>query len=563
VRGPLIGILLMGFALPAAAVPAVDDPNLLVELVVSDLNTPTTMAFIGPDEFLVLEKSTGQVIRVANGVRSLALDLDVESAGERGLLGIAVHPDFGQGMGRDWVYLYYTASKSMGDEVSGGADYENHVDRFEWNNVNHRLVDPVVPIDVFPSPVPTHNGGPLVFGPDGKLYGVNGDGNRSGAAQNNESNPVFDDTGIIFRLNDDGSVPTDNPFYSDNAQDDPEDRYFAYGVRNSFGLAWDPTIDGDLWDTENGPNAYDEINWVPAGFNSGWTDIMGPGAAPAGLVSIPGSLYLEPAYSALVPPAFTGIAFASTNTSLGGAYEGDLFAADYNNGQVYAFDVNAMRDGVASADKVAVNQNELNGFRIAHGFDGGITDLEEGPDGDLYLVAIAIGQVWRIRGAQLSHDLAITSLKSPKKVTFKPDPKLKTLKLALENRGAATETVANQGQLDALIDVDIQSLGGTCAADIPAYSVAPPKSGFPVSWAPGQKLKLGLDIIWECINDEAKTSKGEDHDDFTLAATVKLMDALGETDDDPSNDGCPRAPSGNDKGCGKQATPFRVDLILK
>jgi hypothetical protein len=96
----------------------------------------------------------------------------------------------------------------------------------------------------------------------------------------------------------------------------------------------------------------------------------------------------------------------------------------------------------------------------------------------------------------------------------------------------------------------------------PSWSVQPPKKGFPVTWEPGKKLSLAIDIAWACINDEAKTSKGEDHDDYSLEA-MAVLGALGETDEDTSNDVCPRAPAGDDKGCGKQATSFRVDLILK
>ena len=76
---------------------------------------------------------------------------------------------------------------------------------------------------------------------------------------------------MIFRINDDGTAPSDNPF----ASQPNLAKYYAYGIRNGFGLAFDP-LSGELWDTENGPNAYDEINLVRPGFNSGWERIMGP-----------------------------------------------------------------------------------------------------------------------------------------------------------------------------------------------------------------------------------------------------------------------------------------------
>jgi hypothetical protein len=161
------------------------------------------------------------------------------------------------------------------------------------------------------------------------------------------------------------------------------------------------------------------------------------------------------------------------------------------------------------------------------------------------------------------HDLAFTSLKPPKKVTFKPDPPMgKALKLSLQNLGTATETIQNQGQLDDLIDVNFARLGSMTCPE-PMLTRLPPKGGFPFQWEPSKKLSIGLQLQWSnCQNDPLATSKAETHDDFTLEASVDLS-ALGETDADPSNDACPRAAAGDDKGCGKQATPFRVDLILK
>ena len=102
-----------------------------------------------------------------------------------------------------------------------------------------------------------------------------GDLNRNGKLQNFPAGHTSDDTSVILRLNPDGSVPTNNPFFSQGGK---RAKYYAYGVRNSFGLAFDPLTSGSgaLWMTENGPNVFDEINRVRAGFNSGWEQIMGP-----------------------------------------------------------------------------------------------------------------------------------------------------------------------------------------------------------------------------------------------------------------------------------------------
>jgi aldose sugar dehydrogenase len=559
---PLLALLLASLAFAAHAQPMLEDGDLAVELVIDGLDAPTTLAFLGENDFFVLQKDDGQVVRVTNGTPDLVLDLDVNNCDERGLLGIALHPDFATANPK-YVYLYYTASSVSDDEGQPNCGARsNRLDRFVWNGVN--IVGPAVTLHTFPSPATTHNGGPLAFGPDGKLYGVNGDGQLNGRAQNNEMVATFDDTGVIFRLNDDGTIPTDNPFDADAMQDDPEDRYFAYGIRNSFGLAFDPLSD-DLWDTENGSTSDDEVNRVVSGANSGWRDIMGPGMAPAGLVNQAGSTYIQPAYSIEDPVAPTGLAFASMATTLGDAYVGDLFVADYGLGNIYQYEVNDARTGIDEADLHANNQSELNGFLFASGFTGGITDLKEGPDGDLYAVDIGAGEVWRITGVggMATHDLAFTSLKPPKAVAFTPDPPAgKPLKLSLQNAGTATETIDNQTQLDDLVELTFTRLGDMSCAP-PAATILPPKSGLPFDWAPNKKLSLGIELAWnDCFNDLERTTKTEDHDDFTLEATVDLS-ALGETDGDATNDGCPRAPVGDDKGCGKQPQPFRIDLYLK
>src|SRR5262249_47813520 len=156
----------------------------------------------------------------------------------------------------------------------------------------------------------------------------------------NSSTGAPDDTGIIFRINDDGSVPSDNPFFS---QGGPLARYYGYGVRNSFGLAFDP-ITGELWDSENGPDSYDEINLVLPGFNSGWNKIMGPDSRDAqnlaDLVFFPGSQYGDPKFSWLETVGPTALVFLNS-ARLGAEYQNDLFVGDIKNGNLYVLRVNA------------------------------------------------------------------------------------------------------------------------------------------------------------------------------------------------------------------------------
>jgi hypothetical protein len=264
-----------------------------------------------------------------------------------------------------FVYLYYTESGNGSDTTTGNpTPLGNRVYRYTWNGT--ALVSPTLLLDLPVAPGPNHNGGVIAFGPDGKLYVVIGELNRNGQLQNISTGAAPDDTGVILRINDDGTTPTDNPF---SALGSPIDRYYAYGVRNSFGLTFDP-ITGKLWDTENGPNNFDEINLIEAGQNSGWNRIMGPVARdPQGttdLVQFMGSHYADPKFSWLTTVGPTAIVFLHS-PRLGIDYEDDVFVGDINNGRLYHFRVNATRDGFdfftpGLADLVADSGPELKSF---------------------------------------------------------------------------------------------------------------------------------------------------------------------------------------------------------
>ena len=188
------------------------DPSLRVNEVVGGLSQPTAMVFIGPGDLLILQKGDGRVRRVINGVLQAGevLDVAVDTASERGLLGVALHPNFASNF---FVYLYYTQSSSASDN---GSPLDNRVVRYTWNG--SKLINPTLIISLPVTPGPNHNGGAMTFGPDGKLYIVIGDLNRDGQLQNFPAGAGPDDTGVIFRINDDGSIPMDNPFFSQGGQ---------------------------------------------------------------------------------------------------------------------------------------------------------------------------------------------------------------------------------------------------------------------------------------------------------------------------------------------------------
>ncbi len=326
-------------AAPQAAAQQLVDPTLSLRVVTTNLGAPAGMAFIGDSDALVLDKQTGQVKRVdihTGAVLKVVLDLSVNNFSERGLLGIALHPDFPR---TPKVYLYHTERTSTGYPNGGGPNglvpssvgdtsvalatplLGNRLDRFTWSQVDGgsltfdknlirlralqtEMNDPSIPA----LRNGNHDGGKIVFGRDEKLYVVIGDNGRRGNMQNltlaqikalpnvatqwTFDGKVQDDefggpgpdnahfTGVVLRLNDDGSTPRDNPFFEVGERMSGEvganiQKVFSYGRRNSFAMAFDP-YGGGLWIQENGGRAFDEIGLVTAGSNGGWIQTMGP-----------------------------------------------------------------------------------------------------------------------------------------------------------------------------------------------------------------------------------------------------------------------------------------------
>jgi glucose/arabinose dehydrogenase len=293
------------------------------------------------------------------------------------------------------IFLYYTTVDEVSDEL------KNMVYKYTWNG--QTLENPTPILDLPAIPGPNHDGGKLMLGPDNYLYGVIGDLNHDGMLQNFPEGSSPDDSGIIFRINaTDGTPAADNPFSSD--PDDPLSKYFAYGIRNSFGLAFDP-VTKTIWDTENGPASNDEINIVDPGFNSGWQTIMGPisssGNTESDLVNFEGSHYADPVLTWLDPPALTDIEFLNS-TSLGEAYYNNMFVGDNNNGNLYYFEMNPERNGLvvdAISDLVVDKEEEQDSIIFGSGF-GSITDLVTGPDdGYLYVLSFGNGIIYRITSA--------------------------------------------------------------------------------------------------------------------------------------------------------------------
>jgi glucose/arabinose dehydrogenase len=284
-----------------AAGPALVDKNLQVSAVASGLNQPTSFAFIGANDVLVLEKASGRVIRAQGNTLTTVLDLAVNNFSERGLLGIALHPAFPS---TPQVFLYWTES-TTGSDTAVPADTPvlgNRIDSFVWNGSNLTQGANIIRIrarqeDAGQPPRGNHDGGVIRIGPDNKLYVFVGDLGRRGNLQNLRCGPVNDSrcppntptpddqfggpapdnahlSGIVLRLNLDGTAPSDNPFFAAGAAMGGEvganiQKLFSYGHRNSFGMAFDPES-GGLWLQENGDDSFSELNRVTAGMDGGW-----------------------------------------------------------------------------------------------------------------------------------------------------------------------------------------------------------------------------------------------------------------------------------------------------
>jgi len=392
------------FGQQQSLLPQLNDKVLRVEPVIEEeLLFPTSMVFIDNTTLLVTQKNDGNVIPIINGtVKSQpAISVEVNNEGLKGLLAIeAMEKLSSSSSNTKFVFLYFTESYEE--------QTRNRVYRYEWNQENQVLVNGTMILDLPAESESIHNGGKLEVDRNSNLYGVIGDLGRDGQLQNVRQGNTADDTSVIFRIVQNGSGVDDNPFFK--SSNERMQKYYAYGIRNSFGLAIDP-ISGLLWDTENGPDSYDEMNIVYPGFNSGWNQIMGPISHSTSveqaelqeeLVIFDGSKYADPIFSWKDPVGPTDLEFLNS-TALGLGYAYNLFVGDINNGNLYYFEVNDNRTGIMLEengledleDQVADDVEELSQIVFGTGFDGGITDIETGPDGFLYVLTFN-GSIYRI-----------------------------------------------------------------------------------------------------------------------------------------------------------------------
>ena len=390
--------------------PIILDADLRVEEVVGGLEFPTSMVFLGPNDFLVLEKQSGTVKRVLDGVvlASPVLDVSVANENERGMLGIAVERNIDSQTiinPHAYVFVTFTESDEDGSDDCSSSDIckqeggpiGNRLYRYEL--VNNQLTNPKLLLDLPGTPGPAHNGGVLKIGHDNNIYLTVGDLScECTKAANNQDGGQPDGRAAILRMTLKGEPVPDGSIIGEN---NPLNLYYAYGIRNSFGIGFDP-VTGSLWDTENGPGENDEINLVEPGFNSGHKLIQGMvnDEQDVFLLEDFGGLgrYSDPEFvwTDVVGP--TAVTFLDSN-KLGQRFTNDMFVGDVHRGNLYHFELNQDRTelslGGPLKDKVADDDEELEGVIIGRNL-GGISDLEVGPDGYLYIVSVGLGKIFRL-----------------------------------------------------------------------------------------------------------------------------------------------------------------------
>ena len=383
----LIGQNIIVYGQDSTELPRVNDTNLQIQKYSSGFKFPTGMSFLGPDDILVIEKNTGKVKEIKNGtVVGTVLDVNVANVSERGLLGIAVASE------PKYVFLFYTETEN----ADGGNVLGNRLYRYEYDD--GKLVNPKLLLDVPTKPGPSHNGGVLKIGPDNKsVYLVIGNLNYVQnltfitKAQNNKDGPPPDGRGGVLRVTFDGGVVEDKGVLGD---EDPLNKYYAYGIRNSFGIGFD-AVTGNLWETENGRSTDDEINLVLPGFNSGWREVIGFSNETdkfneENLETFGGKgTYSDPEFIWRDTIAPTSVLFIHTD-NLGPKYKDNLFVGSVKNGTIFNFPLDETRAHLVLtgplADKTADHNQETGSVTFGRNF-GIITDLQIGPDGNLYVLS--------------------------------------------------------------------------------------------------------------------------------------------------------------------------------
>lgn len=369
-----------------AAVNAATLPAGFTETSINGLSNPTAME-IAPDGRIFVCQQGGALRVIKNGVllSTPFLTVSVDSNGERGLLGITFDPNFAT---NNFLYVYYTVSSTP---------RHNRVSRFTANGDVVVSGSEVIILELDNlSSATNHNGGAIHFGPDGKLYVAVGE-NANGANAQTLSNRL----GKVLRINSNGTIPTDNPFFNTAAGDNRS--IWALGLRNPFTFAFQPGT-GRLFINDVGEVTWEEINDGIAGSNYGWPNTEGVTSNPS--FRSPLFVYTH-GFSETTGCAIAGGAFYNPATvQFPASFVGKYFFADLCSGWIRVFDPSA-----GTATGFATNISNP-------------VDLKVGADGSLYYLARGAGAVFRV---QFSEPMLISEAGSDNAValdspTFIRDP---------------------------------------------------------------------------------------------------------------------------------------------
>jgi glucose/arabinose dehydrogenase len=316
--GAVLLVALLGGAPAGAAVP----PGFIQTLVASGLTAPTAMAF-APDGRIFVTQQGGTLRVIQNGtlLATPFLSLTVDSAGERGLLGVAFDPSFAT---NNFVYVYYTVP---------GSPAHNRVSRFtaSGNTAVAGSELPILDLDNLGAAT-NHNGGAIHFGPDGKLYVAVGEN-----ANSSNSQTLTNRLGKMLRINSDGTIPTDNPFFLDPTVIGPNKAIWALGLRNPFTFTFQNGT-GRMFLNDVGESTWEEINDGIAGSNYGWPTCEGFCMPPSGSLRDPLYEYNHttgsPTGCAIVGAAF----YNPATVTFPASYVGKYFFADLCGGWVRQLD---------------------------------------------------------------------------------------------------------------------------------------------------------------------------------------------------------------------------------
>jgi glucose/arabinose dehydrogenase len=324
--------------------------------VVTGLNFPGAFTFAPDGRIFYAERYTGQ-IRIydpSNGSNTLFFTIpNISTQGEQGLLGLALHPSY---PARPFVYAYATRTvPSLQNQIivirdSGGTGRKPKI---IWTGDT--------------GAGSYHDGGRIEFGPDGQLYAIVGEGHDSANAQD-----LTNDAGKILRMTPQGAIPPGNPI--------PDSRIWVYGVRNSYGFNFDPLTD-NLWETENGPECNDELNFITKGANDGWgpSETCSTPPPPPKNTNQDGPNPVLPQWWFASTIAPVGMAFC-VGCGIGTA-EGTFFFGAYNDSKVRQVTLSADRLAITAVDLVYTHSS----FPLS---------MERGPDGGVYFSDSS--GIWRL-----------------------------------------------------------------------------------------------------------------------------------------------------------------------